>query len=72
MVYICGDGERFGTPEAAILHVSRLFKRAGTVISIEPENPLEAVCARYGVKVPTSDADWKPLALALMKANGQI
>ena len=30
---------------------------------------LEAVCARHGIPVPQTAADWKPLALALMAAH---
>ncbi|MFZ1106765.1 MAG: hypothetical protein WAN43_00270 [Rhodomicrobium sp.] len=30
---------------------------------------LEAVCARHGIPVPQNDADWKPLAMALMAAH---
>lgn len=30
---------------------------------------LEAVCARHGIPVPQNDANWKPLAMALMAAH---
>jgi hypothetical protein len=29
---------------------------------------LRAVCERYGIPVPQTDADWKPLAMALIEA----
>ena len=30
---------------------------------------VRAVCQRYGIPVPQNDADWKPLAMALMAAH---
>ena len=69
MVYVCGDGAHFDMLEDAVLHATLTFKRTGNVISIEHETPLDAVCGRYGLQAPQTTAEWKQLAMAIMKAR---